>query len=153
MNGVVDLISRCVPVAGSQDSPGWGLSNDTICTQINERILRDGFRSFPSGHSGLGFAGLGFLAFYAAGKLQIWDGKGYTVGLVFHCDYLPWCFNSCVQAKSWLVAVPLVGATLIAVSRTMDYRRKLNTCVHFAYAVLSFSTRPLGRCPGWLFVG
>lgn len=46
-----DLISRCLPPAGSKDPPLFGLSNSTICTQSDHGILKDGFRSFPSGHS------------------------------------------------------------------------------------------------------
>ena len=46
-----DLIARCLPEAGSVDPPVFGLSNSTICTQTNHAILKDGFRSFPSGHS------------------------------------------------------------------------------------------------------
>lgn len=44
-----DLIDRCQPPPGSQDPPLFGLSNSTICTQAT--FLKDGFRSFPSGHS------------------------------------------------------------------------------------------------------
>jgi len=97
-----DLLSRCLPSPGSMD-PIWGLSNYTICTQASETILKDGFRSFPSGHSSLSFAGLGFLSFYVAGKLRLWDERGYT-------------------GKAWLSLTPLVGACLVAISRTMDYR-------------------------------
>ena len=46
-----DLIDRCQPRPGSEDHPVFGLSNSTICTQVNHAILKDGFRSFPSGHS------------------------------------------------------------------------------------------------------
>ena len=46
-----DLIARCLPRLGSADLPVFGLSNSTICTQTNNSILKDGFRSFPSGHS------------------------------------------------------------------------------------------------------
>lgn len=68
----------------------WGLSNATICTQTNDKILRDGFRSFPSGHSSLSFAGLGFLSFYVMGKLHLWDGRGHTVHLlVLPMSFLP----------------------------------------------------------------
>jgi diacylglycerol diphosphate phosphatase/phosphatidate phosphatase len=49
-----DLISRCQPVPGSQDQPVWGLSNSTICTG-DKVILKDGFRSWPSGHSSCAF--------------------------------------------------------------------------------------------------
>ena len=46
-----DLIARCLPRVGSADPPVFGLSNSTICTQADHAILKDGFRSFPSGHS------------------------------------------------------------------------------------------------------
>ena len=46
-----DLIARCRPVAGSLDQPIFGLSNSTICQPVSHSVLKDGFRSFPSGHS------------------------------------------------------------------------------------------------------
>ena len=50
-----DLIDRCRPEEGSSDPPVFGLSNSTICTQTDHSILKDGFRSFPSGHSSCTF--------------------------------------------------------------------------------------------------
>lgn len=46
-----DLVARCNPAAGLDDKPIFGLSNSTICNPKNHAILKDGFRSFPSGHS------------------------------------------------------------------------------------------------------
>ena len=46
-----DLIDRCQPRPGSADPLPFGLSNITICTQTDHHTLKDGFRSFPSGHS------------------------------------------------------------------------------------------------------
>lgn len=97
-----DLISRCMPVPGSED-PLWSLSTADICTQTASKILEDGWRSFPSGHSSMSFAGLGFLAFYLAGKLHLFDTRGHV-------------------GKAWISITPLAGATLVATSRTMDYR-------------------------------
>ncbi|KAF8920371.1 phosphatidic acid phosphatase type 2/haloperoxidase [Mucidula mucida] len=97
-----DIVDRCQPPPGSVD-PVFGLSNWTICTQTDNAILRDGFRSFPSGHSSLSFAGLGFLSFYLAGKLHLFDKRGHT-------------------GKAWLALLPFAGASLVAVSRSMDYR-------------------------------
>ncbi|KAF4576456.1 hypothetical protein EYR36_000948 [Pleurotus pulmonarius] len=97
-----DVISRCQPIPGSVD-PTYGLSTFNICTQTDEAILRDGFRSFPSGHSSLSFAGLGFLSFYLAGKLHLFDKRGHA-------------------GKAWLALTPFSGAALVAISRTMDYR-------------------------------
>ncbi|KAJ7172619.1 phosphatidic acid phosphatase type 2/haloperoxidase [Mycena filopes] len=101
--GIKDLLDRCQPVSGSVD-PIYGLSNSSICTTSNDSaIMLDGFRSFPSGHSSLSFAGLGFLGFYLAGKLHLFDNRGYV-------------------AKAWISLVPFAGAALVAISRTMDNR-------------------------------
>ncbi|KAH7908222.1 PAP2-domain-containing protein [Hygrophoropsis aurantiaca] len=97
-----DAISRCQPFPGSAD-PVLGLSTVAICTQTNMAMLEDGWRSFPSGHSSMSFAGLGFLSFYLAGKLHMFDRRGHA-------------------SKAWLALTPLTGASLVAISRTMDYR-------------------------------
>ncbi|KAJ3854642.1 phosphatidic acid phosphatase type 2/haloperoxidase [Lentinula lateritia] len=97
-----DIIDRCQPITGSVD-PISSLSSAAICTQTDSYIMRDGFRSFPSGHSSMSFAGLGFLAFYLAGKLHLFDRKGHV-------------------GKAWISLTPFAGAALVAISRTMDYR-------------------------------
>ncbi|KAF9009401.1 phosphatidic acid phosphatase type 2/haloperoxidase [Cyathus striatus] len=97
-----DIIDRCQPPASTVD-PEFGLSNWTICTQTDSGILRDGFRSFPSGHSSMSFAGLGFLAYYLAGKLHLFDNRGHA-------------------GKAWISVSPFFAAALVAISRTMDYR-------------------------------
>lgn len=61
-------------------------------------------RSFPSGHSSTAFTGLTFLSIWLAGKVHLFHpGRGHA-------------------ALNWLIFVPMIGAVLIAVSRTMDYR-------------------------------
>ncbi|KAI6150184.1 PAP2-domain-containing protein [Pisolithus thermaeus] len=97
-----DVLSRCMPTDGSQD-PIYGLSTDAICTQTDNAIMIDGWRSFPSGHSSLSFAGLGFLSFYLAGKMHLFDKRGHA-------------------HKAWISLAPFSGAALVAISRTMDYR-------------------------------
>lgn len=97
-----DIIDRCKPNAGTVD-PVFGLSTAAICNQSDRHILNDGFRSFPSGHSSLSFAGLTFLSLYIAGKMHLFDTRGYT-------------------HKAWIAFLPLLGAALVAISRTMDYR-------------------------------
>jgi len=97
-----DVIDRCIPLSGAVDPP-LGLSTVNICTQTDMAILHDGWRSFPSGHSSLSFAGLGFLSFYMAGKVHLFDRRGHA-------------------RKTWLALTPLSGAALVAISRTMDYR-------------------------------
>ncbi|KAL2818806.1 phosphatidic acid phosphatase type 2/haloperoxidase [Aspergillus cavernicola] len=97
-----DIIDRCQPRPGSQDPVPYGLSTSSICTG-DPHLLKDGFRSWPSGHSSSSFAGLFYLSLWIGGKLHIMDNKGEV-----------W--------KMFLVMFPCLGATLIAVSRIMDAR-------------------------------
>lgn len=46
-----DLIDRCQPTPGSHNAAVYGLVTSVICTQTDDHILKDGFRSFFSGHS------------------------------------------------------------------------------------------------------
>lgn len=59
-------------------------------------------RSCPSGHSSSSFSGLGYLSFYLAGKLHLFDRRHYSGPL-------------------WIAMTPLLGAALIAVSRTSTF--------------------------------
>ncbi|EIM82870.1 PAP2-domain-containing protein [Stereum hirsutum FP-91666 SS1] len=97
-----DLIARCNPDPTTVNPP-LGLVSVDVCHQENALMLEDGFRSFPSGHSSMSFAGLGFLTLYLAGKLHLFDARGHA-------------------PKAWLALTPLAGAALVAISRTMDYR-------------------------------
>ncbi|CAO3656669.1 unnamed protein product [Mucor hiemalis] len=119
-----DMLSRCQPPADAVD-PRFGLTSVSICTtDINSHMMIDGFKSFPSGHSSFSFAGLMFLAFYIAGKMKMFDEKGHTY-------------------KGFIFAFPIIGALLVAISRTEDYRHHwqdvtigalLGTlCAYFAY--------------------
>ncbi|CDH50022.1 pap2-domain-containing protein [Lichtheimia corymbifera JMRC:FSU:9682] len=98
-----DFIDRCQPPADAHD-PIFGMSNYTICTTpMDTHMMIDGFKSFPSGHSSFSFAGLAYLAFYIAGKMQMFDERGHTY-------------------KGFIFAFPIIGALLVAISRTSDYR-------------------------------
>lgn len=96
-----DIIDRCKP-RETHDPYPFGLSNYTICTG-DPALLKDGFRSWPSGHSSSAFGGLFYLSLWVAGKLHVMDNRGEV-----------W--------KTLLVMVPILGAMLIAVSRIMDAR-------------------------------
>ncbi|KAF9158298.1 hypothetical protein DFQ26_007789 [Actinomortierella ambigua] len=105
-----DFLDRCLnlydnaaggsPVPMLED-PINRLSDSSICTRME--LLRDGFKSFPSGHASFSFGGLGFLSLYLAGKLHLFDERGHIY-------------------KSFVVLTPIVGAALIACSRVADYR-------------------------------
>ncbi|KAL8872505.1 MAG: hypothetical protein Q9174_001876 [Haloplaca sp. 1 TL-2023] len=113
-----DLIDRCQPLPGSADRLVYGLSNSTICTQSNNKILKDGFRSFPSGHSSSAFAGLFYLSIYLAAKMHVLDNRGEV-----------W--------KTFIVLIPTLAAALIAISRIMDAR-------HHPFDVISGSLLGIG---------
>ncbi|KZV71851.1 acid phosphatase/Vanadium-dependent haloperoxidase [Peniophora sp. CONT] len=100
-----DILDRCNIPTEVVDPP-HKLSDASICNQPNWHLFEDGFRSFPSGHSSLSFAGLGFLTFYLMGKLHLFDERGHA-------------------PKAWLALAPLSAASLVAISRTMDNRRLL----------------------------
>jgi diacylglycerol diphosphate phosphatase/phosphatidate phosphatase len=98
-----DLIARCIPRPGAVDRPVFGLSTVEVCTSTNKLRLDDGFKSFPSGHSSLSFAGLGFLTLYLAGKMHLWDPYGH-------------------RNRAWFALCPLLLAAMVAISRTEDNR-------------------------------
>ncbi|KAK9762865.1 hypothetical protein K7432_010982 [Basidiobolus ranarum] len=117
-----DFIARCqVRYENGQppQDPLLGLSTTSICTQTDEYIFKDGIKSFPSAHTSLGFGGLGFLSLYLAGKLHLFDERGHTY-------------------KSFLVALPLIGALLIGISRICDYRHHWSDV--FIGAIIGLST-------------
>ncbi|KAJ1973112.1 hypothetical protein H4R35_004292 [Dimargaris xerosporica] len=122
-----DFLSRCkldLSDGNTPEDPIYGLSTTAICTQTNEKIMREGMKSFPSGHASLSFAGLTYLTLYLAGKLHLYDQRGHTI-------------------KTFVVIMPLLGALLVAVSRTVDYRHHWQdvtvgsiigiVCAYFAY--------------------
>ncbi|XP_017222188.2 putative lipid phosphate phosphatase 3, chloroplastic isoform X1 [Daucus carota subsp. sativus] len=92
-----DFFWRCFP-DGKELYDQFG---NVVCHGITNEI-REGRKSFPSGHASWSFAGLGFLSLYLAGKLKAFDQKGNV-------------------AKICIVLLPLLAAALVCVSRVDDY--------------------------------
>lgn len=96
-----DFLARCIPKA---DAPTDVLvyAKD-VCTTEDLNQLMDGFRTTPLGHSSISFAGLLYLSYFLAGQLTV----------------------TRPQAGAWrsvVVFAPTLGAAMIALSRTEDYR-------------------------------
>ena len=109
---ILDFLDRCQPSITAINPTIFRLSNSSVCTRTT--LLKDGYRSFPSGHSSRtrltwrvliidAFSGLGFLTLFIAGRLNVLDTRGQV-----------W--------KTVITLIPLVAAGFIAVSRLMDNR-------------------------------
>ncbi|KAK4484199.1 hypothetical protein RD792_011421 [Penstemon davidsonii] len=88
---------RCFP-DGQDRYDNWG---NVVC-HGKESEIKEGHKSFPSGHTSWSFAGLGFLALYLSGKIKCFDGKGHV-------------------AKLCILFLPILAASLVGVSRVDDY--------------------------------
>lgn len=96
-----DFLARCVPKPGTPTDV-LVYAKD-VCTTTDIPLLMDGFRTTPLGHSSISFAGLLYLSLFLAGQLAV----------------------TRPEAGAWrsLVAfAPTLGAAMIALSRTEDYR-------------------------------
>lgn len=88
---------RCFP-DGKDSYDIWG---NVVC-HGEDSLIKEGHKSFPSGHASWSFAGLAFLSMYLSGKIKAFDCKGRI-------------------AKLCIVFLPLLIASLVAISRVSDY--------------------------------
>lgn len=93
-----DFFWRCFPDGKGVFHP---VTSNVMCTGVKS-VIKEGHKSFPSGHTSWSFAGLGFLALYLSGKVRVFDRRGHV-------------------AKLCIVFLPLLVAALVAVSRVDDY--------------------------------
>ncbi|XP_027353520.1 lipid phosphate phosphatase 2-like isoform X2 [Abrus precatorius] len=92
-----DFFWRCFP-DGKDAYDKWG---NVIC-HGDKKVVKEGHKSFPSGHTSWSFAGLGFLSLYLSGKIKAFDRRGHV-------------------AKLCIVFLPLLLASLVGISRVNDY--------------------------------
>ncbi|KAF9915286.1 hypothetical protein BX616_006512 [Lobosporangium transversale] len=101
-----DFLARCNPMLMGlpvvKDIP-LRLWTVRVCSQPDHHILKDGMRSFPSGHASTSFAGLTYISLWMAGKMRVFDRRGYSLKVV-------------------LLIVPILAALLVSISRIQDYR-------------------------------
>eukprot|EP00897_Mesotaenium_endlicherianum_P001468 jgi/Mesen1/1349/ME000013S00842 len=95
-----DFFWRCFP-----DGNAVFASNGDVACMGKASVIREGRKSFPSGHSSWSYAGLGYLALYLAGKLSVFSRSGHV-------------------SKLALALLPLLGATAVAITRIDDYWHK-----------------------------
>lgn len=88
---------RCFP----DGKAAFKADGDVLCNGDRLKI-KEGYKSFPSGHTSWSFAGLGFLAWYLCGKLRAFSNKGHARILC-------------------IVVSPYLFAALVGVSRVDDY--------------------------------
>ncbi|CAL1389542.1 unnamed protein product [Linum trigynum] len=93
-----DFFWRCFPDGKGKFDP---ITTDVMCTGVKS-VIKEGHKSFPSGHTSWSFAGLGFLALYLSGKVRVFDQKGHV-------------------AKLCIIFFPLLFAALVGISRVDDY--------------------------------
>ncbi|KAL2542538.1 Lipid phosphate phosphatase 2 [Abeliophyllum distichum] len=93
-----DFFWRCFPDGKGVFHP---VTRNVQCTGL-KGIIKEGHKSFPSGHTSWSFAGLGFLAWYLSGKIRAFDRSGHV-------------------AKLCIIFLPLLVAALVGVSRVDDY--------------------------------
>jgi membrane-associated phospholipid phosphatase len=98
-----DFFHRCFPDGKAVYTAD--LERRVICHPGNERAFRDAYKSFPSGHVSWAFAGLGYLSLYFAGKLSLFDRRGYT-------------------SRVFWVLLPVLVAGLIGITRVNDYQHR-----------------------------
>ncbi|XP_017971615.1 PREDICTED: lipid phosphate phosphatase 2 isoform X1 [Theobroma cacao] len=93
-----DFFWRCFPDGKGVFDP---VTKNVMCTGLRS-VIKEGHKSFPSGHTSWSFAGLGFLALYLSGKIRVFDRRGHV-------------------AKLCIVFLPLLIAALVGISRVDDY--------------------------------
>ncbi|KAJ5758506.1 hypothetical protein N7520_005662 [Penicillium odoratum] len=95
-----DLLARCKPARGTADNV---LLTWTVCTEPNQALLFEGWRSFPSGHSSFSFSGLGYLTLFFCGQMRVFRPRSDL-------------------GRCLISFTPLFCALLVALSRLADYR-------------------------------
>ncbi|CAL4962187.1 unnamed protein product [Urochloa decumbens] len=105
-DAIKDAVGRPRPNFFWRCFPDGKAVYDSITTGVichgDPSVIKEGYKSFPSGHTSWSFAGLGFLSWYLAGKITVFDRRGHV-------------------AKLCVVLLPLLVAAMVGISRVDDY--------------------------------
>jgi diacylglycerol diphosphate phosphatase/phosphatidate phosphatase len=141
-----DLFGRCNLPEDLTSNPVHGLTSWEACQRTD--LLKDGFRSFPSGHSSFAWAGMWYFILYLCASESLFglctvgiirsqgevmactrvmlNGQRDTGGLsrIRRADAAEMRINNKrgYTVKAWILLAPLMCAILVGVSRSMDYR-------------------------------
>lgn len=103
-----DFLDRCQPKEGT---PTDVFVNSSVCTNTDSHILKDGFKSLPSGHSSFSFSAFYFLSLWMAGQLGVFSqGPNFV--------------SNGNSIKGLVCSFPTLFASFVAVSRTEDNRHR-----------------------------
>ena len=133
-----DLLARCQPdtahfqnyiVGGLGGILGEGINmvDSRICQNPDSEVLRDGFASFPSGHSSFSTAGLIYLSLWLCSKFAIaipfLSPRSHEEMTNTDANIVP-LRNRAAAPPVWLIVVagfPIATALYVCTSRYADY--------------------------------
>lgn len=103
-----DFLDRCRPREGT---PTDVYVDSSVCTNTDLKVIHDGFKSIPSGHTSMAFACFYFLSLWLAGQFGVFSHSSRFLALG----------NT---IKALLCLGPILFASYVALSRTEDYRHR-----------------------------
>ncbi|KAI4727981.1 acid phosphatase/Vanadium-dependent haloperoxidase [Aureobasidium sp. EXF-10728] len=152
-----DLLARCQPdlndiaahVVGGygQDiSQKWTLVSSSICTQPDQKVLNEGFRSFLSGHSSMSWSGLLYLSLWLASKFNMlipYLGHGAPTRNDSSTDQ--------EEARDRAAAPPVFGAIIVLIPICLAFFICSTRYVDFKHQGIDiFSGAVLGILTSWV---
>lgn len=102
-----DFLNRCQPDYLTIPLVERLYSVEEVCQNSNDALIRDGFKSFPSGHSSTVFASQTFLVLFLIGKIKMSGTSYFSWKLVLSIMY------------------PLIISLKVSFSRVSDHRHRI----------------------------